>query len=118
MRFKSFRIRPFLICLIAALVYPAAVLFTAEKKLLKCMDSLAVTGLVLIVLGIVLAMVRHGDFDVIEYVTQRGFRREKMKPFADFMADKKEKRKDSFNYPLLTGLMLLLISGILALVVY
>ena len=46
MHFKAFQPKPFLTCLCAALVYPLIVLVRSEKKLLKFIDALTITGLV------------------------------------------------------------------------
>ena len=59
-RLKSFQVRPFLTCLCAALVYPLIVLITSEKKLLKFIDALTITGLILLILGVVYSLIRHG----------------------------------------------------------
>ena len=118
MRFRSFKLRDFLFCLGASLVYPLVVLATAEKKLLKVMDALTVSGLVFLAAGVVYSLIRHGDFDIMEYVSKRSYRKAEMKPFEAFKSDKKEQRKDSMNYPFLVGILLLLLSGALALFAY
>lgn len=114
---RPVKLKPFLICLGAALVYPVIVLITSEKKLLKFMDALTITGLVLLALGVILSMVRHGDFDIMQYVATRRSKNEG-KSFEAFKADKKEERKDSMNYPFWVSLLLLLLAGILTFFVY
>jgi hypothetical protein len=113
-RLKSFQVRPFLTCLCAALVYPLIVLITSEKKLLKFIDALTITGLILLILGVVYSLIRHGDFDIMEYVSKRSFRKSEMKSYEAFKSDKNEERKNSLNYPFLVSILLLLLAGILS----
>ena len=110
MRLRSFRLRNFLVYLSAALVYPVIVLVTA--------DSLTVVGLVMIILGVVFSLIGHGDFDIISYVAQRSAARGHFKSFAAFREDQEEKRKDSANYPLLTGILFLVAAALLTLFAY
>ncbi len=118
MRLRSFRLRNFLVYLSAALVYPVIVLVTAENRLLKFIDSLTVVGLVMIILGVVFSLIGHGDFDIISYVAQRSAARGHFKSFAAFREDQEEKRKDSANYPLLTGILFLVAAALLTLFAY
>ena len=120
MRFKSFRLRQFLYYLFPALLYPVYAWISAEGKLklLKFMDALTVMGLVFLIIGVLVSLVRHGDFDIMEYVAKRSLRKGDIKPFKAFKEDKKENRKDSFNYPFCVCLLLFLTAGILAFFVY
>ena len=93
-----------------AMIYPVLAGLLAEKKLLKFIDALTITGLVLLIVGVVLSLLRHGDFDIIEYVTRRSVQKGDIKPFQAFREDKEEKRKDSFNYPLFLGIIYLCIA--------
>ncbi len=117
-RLRSFRWKPFLYCLGVSLIYPLVVLVTSDKKLLKLIDALTISGLIFLALGVVYSFISHGDFDIMEYVSRRSADPETMKPFKAFQEDKKEKRKDSMNYPLLTGFLLLLVAGILTVCFY
>lgn len=104
-----------------ALIYPVYAWITSDGKLLKFIDAMTIVGLVLLIFGVILSLVNHGDFDIMEYVTRRSassMKHEKIKPFAAFKADKNEKRKDSANYPFLTGILMLLASGLLTVFVY
>ena len=98
-----------------AMIYPVLAGLLAEKKLLKFIDALTITGLVLLIVGVVLSLLRHGDFDIIEYVTRRSVQKGDIKSFQAFREDKEEKRKDSINYPFWTAVLLLLMAGILSL---
>ena len=120
-RLRKISLPGFLSYLGTALIYPVYIWITSDGKLLKFIDAMTIAGLVFLIFGIVLSMVRHGDFDIMEYVTRRSassMRHEKMKPFAAFKEDKNEKRKDSVNYPFLTGILMLLASGLLTIFVY
>lgn len=118
MRFRASKIRLFAIYAAAALLYPAYAYVSSENSLLKLIDALTVTGLVFVIVGIVYSMIRHGDFDIAEYVTRRTLNKGDVKPFKAFKEDKKEERKDSVNYPFFTGLFLLLCAAALAIFVY
>ena len=120
MRFKSFRLRQFLYYLFPALLYPVYAWIAAEEsqKLLKFIDALTIMGLVFLIIGVLFSLVRHGDFDIMEYVAKRSLRKGDIKPFKAFKEDKKENRKDSFNYPFCVCLLLFLTAGILAFFVY
>ena len=118
MHFRSFKFKQFVLYAGAALLYPAYAYLSSENKLLKLIDALTVTGLVFVILGVVYAMIRRGDFDIAEYVTRRSLNKGDVKPFKAFKEDKKEERKDSMNYPFFTGLLLLLAAAVLTIFVY
>ncbi|MBQ6527736.1 MAG: DUF3899 domain-containing protein [Clostridia bacterium] len=82
------------------------------------MDALTIMGLVFLILGVIFSLMRHGDFDIAEYVTRRTVQKGDIKPYAAFKEDKQEKRKDSFNYPFFTGIVLLLAAGAMAAFIY
>lgn len=113
MRNRSVKFRQLAVWLTTALLYPLFAFLSSGRSLLKLMDAMTVTGLVLIVIGIVFSMIRRGDFDITEYMARRSVRKGDVKPFRAFKDDKKEERKDSLNYPFWTGLLLLLISALL-----
>lgn len=114
MRFRSFKLRQFGIYAAAALLYPAYAYLSSGNMMIKLIDAMTVTGLVFVILGIVYSMIRHGDFDIAEYVTRRTLNKGNVKPFKAFKEDKKEERKDSMNYPFFTGLLLLICSAVLS----
>ena len=118
MHFRSFKLRQFSVYAAAALLYPLYAYLSSGKLLVKLIDALTVTGLVFVILGIVFSMIRHGDFDIAEYVTRRTLNKGNVKPFKAFKEDKKEERKDSMNYPFFTGLLLLLCAALLTIFVY
>ena len=116
-RFSS-NARNAVICLMLAVLYPLYAYVSSGRSLIKLMDALTITGLLFLVAGIVFSLVKHGDFDITEYVAKRSLRKGDVKPFDAFKADKKEERKDRINYPFFTGLLLLATSAILNLLVY
>ncbi len=118
MRFRSFKLRYFGIYAAAALLYPAYAYISSGNSLLKLIDALTVTGFVFLIMGIVYSMIRHGDFDIAEYVSRRALRKGDVKPFKAFKEDKKEERKDSMNYPFFTSLLLLLGAAVLTIFFY
>ena len=120
MHFRSFRFRQFIVWLLPALAYSVYIwIATAESlKLLKLIDALTVMGLVFLIIGVIFSLIRHGDFDITEYVAKRSLRKGDVKPYDAFKEDKKESRKDSFNYPFCVCALLFLAAGILTLIFY
>lgn len=118
MHFRSFRFRQFLYYLLPALIYPVYVWITSENKLLKFIDALTIMGFVFLIIGVIYSLVRHGDFDITEYVAKRSLRKGDIKPYDAFKEDKKESRKDRFNYPFCVCLLLFLAAGLLTVFVY
>ncbi len=122
MHINSFRFKKLLPYLITALLYPAFAFVSSGsssgKSLLKLIDALTITGLVFLILGVINSLVRHGDFDIAEYVMRRSLQKGDIKPYEAFRDDKKEKRKDSMNYPFFTALCLLAAAAILTIFVY
>ena len=64
--------------------------------------------------GVVYAMVLHGDFDISGFVLKRGARKGEGPTFEAYMADKKEKHAESFNYPLFLGIVYLAAAALIA----
>lgn len=119
MNLKNIKLKDLLICLLVAFLYPIFKYVSASgDKLLAFLDAATIIGLVMVVLGIVNAMVLHGDFDITEFVTRRAFFRKDTKPYDAFKKDKKEQREGRFNTPLLVGIVMLLICVILTLCFY
>lgn len=96
-----------------SLLYPAYAWISSGYSLLKLIDALTITGLVFLLISVFYTFVRHGDFDISEYVTKRGVRKGDVKPFSAFKEDKKERRKDIVNYPFCVAVLLLLAAGIM-----
>ena len=118
MRFRPFKLKALLPYLSAALIYPVIALITSDQKLLKFIDALTITGFVFLILGIIGNLTRHGDFDIMEFIARRSLKAGDKKTFAAFKDDKEQKRKDSANYPFLTGIILIAVSALLAVIFY
>ena len=101
---------------IITLGYPAARAFVAERNKLQLFtDAMTITGMVLIIGGLIYSFVLHGDFDIGGFVMKRGFRRvDDMANFGKYKAKQENARKKSFNYPLFLGILYLLVSAVIA----
>lgn len=119
MKRKPIKLTPFISYLLVACMYPIYAYVSAQTNpLLPCLDAMTIEGFVFIVIGVVYNLIRHGDFDILEYVGKRSLNKGDIKPFQAFQEDKQEKREEAFNYPLFTGLILLVVSALLAVFVY
>ncbi len=106
LRFKHFRLRPFLIHLIVTLIYPVfRAAIAQENRLLIFTDAITVISLVMIAGGVIYALFLHGDFDISAYLLKRGVQKEPKQSFRAYLFDVYEKREESFNYPLFVGLL-------------
>ena len=115
LRFRNLRLRPLLVHVIVTLVYPVFRALAAEKnRLLIFSDALTVTGLVMVIGGVIYALFLHGDFDISAYFLKRGVQREPKQSFRAYLFDVYEKRESAFNYPLLVGLLYLAASAFIA----
>lgn len=115
-RIKAFRLSSFIPNLVIALCYPIIKTCISENKLLVFSDSCIIVGLLFTVIGIFNLLYLSGDFDITAYITSKFLLKEN-RSFDTYESDAHEKRKDSFNYPLLTGILLVIISYITALFV-
>ena len=115
MKFKHFKWSAGLLYLIVACMVPVLAYVSAEgDKWLPCINAMTIEGLVFLILGVISSLMAHGDFDITEYVTRRFADKKHTKSFEAFKADKKEKREDHFNYPLFTGILMLIASAVLS----
>ena len=130
-KLKKIRLRVLLSHVIVTLAYPAAKACISEhNRLLIFTDSMTIIAMALLVGGVIYAMVLHGDFDISAFVFRRGFRSlfrprfhgvveepkedERGQSFQTYMADKKEKREEAFNYPLFLGAVYLAAAAVIA----
>lgn len=114
--FKNIKIRTLLIVVPLTLAYPIAkALTSSNNRLTVFSDSLLIISLVLIVLGVIFTYSRFGDFDITRYVFRRGTDKD-AKAFKDYKKDREDERAESFNYPLLFGLVYLAVSVFIAFV--
>ncbi len=106
LRFKHFKLRPFLIHLIVTLIYPVfRAAISPENGLMIFTDAITVIGLVMIAGGVIYALFLHGDFDISAYLLKRGVQKEPKQTFRAYLFDVYDKREESFNYPLFVGLL-------------
>ena len=122
-------IRPALLIshIVITLSYPAVRAFNAPRnRLLVFTDAMTIVALILVILGILYAMVLHGDFDISSYYlqhgarsaryafTRRGAEEQEKKSIDEFILEAREKRENSFNYPLFLGIVYLIASLVIA----
>ena len=122
-------IRPALLIshIVITLSYPAVRAFNAPRnRLLIFTDAMTIVALILVILGILYAMVLHGDFDISSYYlqhgarsvryafTRRGAEEQEKKSIDEFILEAREKRENSFNYPLFLGIVYLIASLVIA----
>lgn len=110
---KNINISTLIIHVIITLAYPVIkVSISSANKLLIFTDTLTIISLVLIIIGVFYRLVLKGDFDITRFVFDRSFNKNKKKEDAYF-ADEKQKRENSFNYPLFLGIIYLVIAIII-----
>lgn len=110
---KNIRLKVLLPNLFIAFAYPVIAYFIADSNPLYYMiNAMTITGLIFIVLGVLYSFVLHGDLDITSYVAMRALNKGKKKTYADYKQDKNDDRKNSFNYPLLNGILLLIAAAV------
>ena len=126
LRLRNIKPRVLITHLIITMGYPAVrTILSQGNRLMLFTDALTIVGLILLVIGIIYAMILHGDFDISTYLLQRGLRSFRFAPRKgeelnqnqspqEFFQEAKEKRADAFNYPLFLGILYLLISVVIA----
>ena len=115
MRFRNFKISRFIPNFVIAMAYPLIRCLRAESGgLLYLLNGMTVIGLVLIILGTVYNLVLKGDFDITAFIADRALKHTQ-KGYKAYKEDREEEREGSFNYPLFTGILLLVSSVILSL---
>lgn len=113
--------------LIITLAYPAVkALASPVKRLLIFTDAMTIVALILVILGIIYSLILHGDFDISSYYlqhgarsaryafTRRGAEEQQKKSIDEFILEAREKRENSFNYPLFLGIVYLIASLVIA----
>ena len=114
MKFKNIKIRELITALLVSFLYPVARAVTSKNPLVAFSDSTFIIGLLGILFGVFTASVLHGDYDLTSYLAHRKKLQNNEIDFATYEAEQKEKRKDSFNYPLFIGILFLILSFITA----
>lgn len=115
MNFKNLKIKNLLLNLFICFLYPLFRLIVSNNKMLALSDSCFILGLLLVLLGGVNILLIHGDLDITGYIANRAFNKDSTQDYKAFKKEREAKRKDSFNYPLLCGIILLLIAYIVSL---
>lgn len=119
MNFKKLNISRLLVCLIIGMAYPVLSYVSSEgNKMLRLIDGMTVCGLVLLIFGAFNILVLHGDMDITSFVAARFLSKGKSKGWEAYKKDREDDRKQRFNYPLFTGLLMLAASIVLTVVYY
>ena len=114
-RFKNLKAKTLLIHLVVTLGYPAVkTIITEENRLLVFCDVLTIIGGLLLVAGTVYSLALHGDFDLAGFAMKRGVRSEQKQTYDTYKKNQKQKREDSFNYPLFLGIIYIAVSAFIA----
>lgn len=114
MNFKNIKLKNLLVNLLITLIYPIVKLFISNNKIIAFSDSCFILGVLLSIVGTVNLLVIHGDLDITGFILQRSLNKN-THDYQTFKKDQDNKRKDSFNYPLLCGIILIIISYITSL---
>lgn len=119
MRLRNVKIKRLITILVIAFLYPFYRYISSDNdQLLDFINAVTIIGIVFLVFGVFNILVMHGDFDITEYVAKRALFRKATKPYKAFKEDKKEEREGRFNYPLLTGIIMVAAAAILTLINY
>lgn len=110
-RLKAFKLSSFIPNLIVALCYPIIKTCISKNKFLVFSDSCFIVGALFCLFGVFNLLYLSGDFDITTYIASKFIAKDK-RSFEVYESDASEKRKDSFNYPLLVGIILVIISFI------
>lgn len=116
MKLKNLNFKTLIITLIIFLIYPILKAIFSNNHLVALSDSMLIIGLISIIIGIFNSAVLHGDYDISSYLAHRKKFKNDNIDFKTYANEQKEKRKDSFNYPLLIGIIFLIISVIVGLI--
>ena len=116
MNFRNFKLKDYLINVGIALIYPLIRGISSENHLLVFSDTCLIIGMFVLIYAVINSLFLHGDYDITAYVANRTFNKDR-DDYEEFVKEQEEKRKDSFNYPLLSALTLFLLSFISSLLV-
>ncbi len=106
MKFRNIKAKDLIINLLIAFLWPIVSALRSKHHILAFSDACTFTGLAFLIIGLVNIFILSGDFDITGYVAQRALSKDK-KEFSDYMEQQENKRKESFNYPLFSGIILL-----------
>lgn len=118
MKIKNFRWQNFLVVSLYVITYPALKAFTSGgNRLLVFLDVLTIVSMVMVLIGVLNHLYLKGDFDATRYIFVRK-RSGKEIDYDRYIKEKREQKKDRFNYPLFTGLFYLALSYVISLIFY
>ena len=114
-QFRKINPRVLITHVIITLGYPTVRAITAEhNRLLLFTDATTIIAMVLLIGGIIYALALRGDFDISSFVMRRGMKRNDTINYAKYKEDQTKKREAAFNYPLVLGILYLIIAAIIA----
>ena len=117
MKFKNLKLSTLIVHMIIGLAYPIIKVSISESnKLLIFTDSVTIISFLMIILGLFYSFSLHGDFDRTKFLFVKSVTKT-LKTIDAMEADAKKERESSFNYPLFTGLLFLMIAIILNVVI-
>ena len=108
--FRNFKASGLIPSMVILLAYPTVKALISEHKALVFSDTLLIMSLFLVIVGVIHNLYLKGNFDNTSFVIDRFLHKETSRSYETYMKDVKERRKDSFNYPLLTGIIGILLS--------
>ena len=118
MNFKNFKWQNFLIVSLYVITYPALKAFTSEgNRLLVFLDVMTIVSTVMVLIGVLNHLYLKGDFDATHYVFVRKMSGKEI-DYDKYIQEKREQKKDRFNYPLFTGLFYLVLAYIASRIFY
>ncbi len=115
--FKNFNIKNFIPSMVFLLVYPFGKAVISEHKALVFSDSLFIISLIFIIFGVIHNLYLKGNFDNTMFVLRRFINSGVNETYEQFSKENSKRKKDSFNYPLFTGILGFILSGLFALLV-
>ena len=114
-QFRKINPRVLITHVIITLGYPTVRAITAERdRLLLFTDATTIIAMVLLIGGIIYALALRGDFDISSFVMRRGMKRNDTINYVKYKEDQTKKREAAFNYPLVLGILYLIIAAIIA----
>ncbi|MBQ6492504.1 MAG: DUF3899 domain-containing protein [Erysipelotrichaceae bacterium] len=111
MKISNFRLKNFLINLLVCFMYPILRYVSNDNSLRAFSDACLIIGLFLALVAVAVFLFMAGDFDITGYIASRAFGKNQ-EDFDTYKDKQNEKRKDSFNYPLLCAVVLIITSYI------
>lgn len=138
MKFKNIKVKNLIVSVLVSFVYPITKSIISNNRLLVFSDTCLIIGLISLVIGLMNSLYLHGDFDITNYIAHTLVTREgnnlasfltrknnllgtatksEREDLVLFVENQKNKRKDSFNYPLFCSILLLIMSYITSLLV-